>query len=694
MGRVSRCCLLLLLIAVAADARAAQERYYSLLIENKKAGYGHYRIAAEGKGVKVTSDTVIKVKMLGADFDLSYQAIAVYARPGDALPLRYTITLDTGRARTTADSRFAGRTVRMQIETNGVKTAKTVTLPAAPCYLVEGNLVETWERLGRAVGPSPKTRTVRIFAPLSGEIAPMTLTWSRPGTLAASVSGQALETRWSGRTLTALSVPAQKAVFRLADKTALRGVGAVEMASRAFATSNVAFDDPSALQTVTLSVRATVAGEKITAASLQTPGQTFRGTVRDNTATGAFTIRRRTYDGAGAAPLPFPAAARAKWAKYLKPETLVESDDPEIVALAKRLTAGSKNVWEATGKIGRWVFENIAYKITGAGARACLTAREGDCGPHTWLTIALLRAAGIPARISGGALYSTLLGGSFGQHYWTSVWMGEKDGWIPIDTTTGEIGSFGPTHLTLWNQGGLAGLTVRVVDYAPKTRPESAVAAGVDLPRRPLQLKADERWEFVITQEGKIIGKESAHVARLDADGGAEIAYAAELAVPQGKVDLDGVFAVAADGRPRRLRLKVVQAGITQSVTVEIKNDRAAVLVEAAGQKINRDTDLPPGASLVLNLVATTWDVLLRSLPGDEATRFEAPLYFPDALRQVRATFTVLREESITLGGQDVACRVLRASEAGAIYHVRKDTGHLARITTAGGKLVIERQIP
>ena len=167
MRRVFLFLLLLPLIAAPGARAAAQERYYSLLIEGRKAGYGHCVVAPEGSGVKVTSDTMIKVKMLGADFAMRYQAIAVYARPGDPLPLRYTVTLDTNQAKITTDSRFAGRVVRVQSDTNGVKTEKTIPLPV-PCYLVEGNLIETWERMGRALRSFKGARTVSIFSPVSG----------------------------------------------------------------------------------------------------------------------------------------------------------------------------------------------------------------------------------------------------------------------------------------------------------------------------------------------------------------------------------------------------------------------------------------------------------------------------------------------------------------------------------------------
>jgi transglutaminase-like putative cysteine protease len=690
-------CVALAALGTAAQAAPAQHRYYSILIEGKKAGYGHYQVASEGKGVKVTSDVVIKVKMLGTDFDMNYQAVATYARPGDPLPTRYTITLDAGQTKTTSDCRFSGRTVQVQADASGAKGDRTVHLPDG-CYLLEGNLIETWERMQRALGSFRGTRTVQVFEPLSGTVVPLKLTWKQPQTLVAEISGQQLQGRWDPRQhlFVSLAVPGQKAVFRLADKNAMKDLEGIEAASRAFAVSDVAFDDPGELESVTLSVKASVVAEKISVASLQRPTQSFSGTVKNNTAVGTFTIRKLVYKGEHAPPFPPGDDVKAEWARFLKPEARIESDDPDIIALAKKLTDGAKDSWDAAQKIGQWVFGNIHYKITGAGAKACLAAKEGDCGPHTMLTVALLRAASIPARTTGGALYSSLLGGSFGQHYWTRVWMGEQDGWIPIDTTSGEIGTLSPTHLTLWNLGGMGSLSVNVVDYSPKGKGgESKGSETASRPlRRPLQLKADERWEYVFSEDGNPIGKETARVQRLDADGGAEIAYTVDLTQGQTKIHASGVLTIASDATPRRLEVKLTAGGIEQNVTVTVRNGKAKAVVEAAGKKAERMVDLPAGGFLGLATTITPWDLIMRSLPWEAGKTFDLRVYLVDALQMDKTALKVAREETVSLGGHEIACFVLQDTPEGWSFTIRKDTGQLVRMARGQGKgmMLIERR--
>ena len=126
-------------------------------------------------------------------------------------------------------------------------------------------------------------------------------------------------------------------------------------------------------------------------------------------------------------------------ASWLQPAPLIESDDAGIVAQAQELTKGATNRWQAVSNIAQWVCKEIQYTIADTpSARLALEKRQGDCGPHATLTVAMLRAVGIPAKLVGGLVYAPTLGGSFGQHAWVEVYMGD-DGWIAFDPTTGEL---------------------------------------------------------------------------------------------------------------------------------------------------------------------------------------------------------------------------------------------------------------
>lgn len=134
-----------------------------------------------------------------------------------------------------------------------------------------------------------------------------------------------------------------------------------------------------------------------------------------------------------AAPLPFPMEVTdEELMVLLQPESMIQSDDPAIAALAGELTTGAANSWEAAMNISEYVdnaVENVPT-VSLPSAVDVLDNLRGDCNEHTILTVALCRAAGIPAVTCAGVVYVD--NGIFGYHAWPAVWVGE---WVAIDPT-------------------------------------------------------------------------------------------------------------------------------------------------------------------------------------------------------------------------------------------------------------------
>jgi hypothetical protein len=145
----------------------------------------------------------------------------------------------------------------------------------------------------------------------------------------------------------------------------------------------------------------------------------------------------------GARPLANPPADLAR---YLAPTSMLQADDPLIVAAAREAVGAETDAWRAARAIERWVHDAIEKKGMGLGFASALEVcrdREGDCTEHAVLVAALCRAAGIPSRVAMGLVYLT---GVFGGHAWNEVWI---DGcWYGLDATLG-LGYLDPLHLTL-----------------------------------------------------------------------------------------------------------------------------------------------------------------------------------------------------------------------------------------------------
>jgi transglutaminase-like putative cysteine protease len=135
--------------------------------------------------------------------------------------------------------------------------------------------------------------------------------------------------------------------------------------------------------------------------------------------------------------LPFKAGTSADSraiAELLQPEPLIQSNDPAIVAQARRIIGNTTDPVTASRLLNDWVYRELDKDITLSvpSARQVLDAKQGDCNEHTVLYIARARAVGLPARTAVGLVY---LRGHFYYHAWPEVWLGE---WVAVDPTLGQ----------------------------------------------------------------------------------------------------------------------------------------------------------------------------------------------------------------------------------------------------------------
>ncbi len=235
----------------------------------------------------------------------------------------------------------------------------------------------------------------------------------------------------------------------LADESIKDKLQRVLIDNHLFAKAGAAISDIPAISHLKVRAKLEPVGNWITPESLRVSGQSFDGTVDVNRIEGVFEVRQEKYDGRNAPPFPPNFGRDPELRPFLAPEDFIESDDPILIKKAKDLTAGAENSWEAAKKLSQWVAEEIGYDIPGgASARNTYDVREGECGAHSRLFAAFCRGVGIPARVVWGCMYVPNLGGSFGQHAWNEVYMGQI-GWIPIDTTAREIDYADSGHIRL-----------------------------------------------------------------------------------------------------------------------------------------------------------------------------------------------------------------------------------------------------
>lgn len=122
-----------------------------------------------------------------------------------------------------------------------------------------------------------------------------------------------------------------------------------------------------------------------------------------------------------AVPYPVPTDLIASSAgPYLSPEKDRQSGDPSIVRLAKGLAQGSRFAHEAANSILSWIADNLVFDTSvtiPSDAVSALKYKKAYCVGYSNLAVAMLRAAGIPARIAHGYLPPGYEWG-FSKEYW------------------------------------------------------------------------------------------------------------------------------------------------------------------------------------------------------------------------------------------------------------------------------------
>jgi transglutaminase-like putative cysteine protease len=157
------------------------------------------------------------------------------------------------------------------------------------------------------------------------------------------------------------------------------------------------------------------------------------------------------------APVPLPwtelreRAAESYVLEYLRETKRTTMDDDVVAAVAGRV-AGADPA-EAASEIITWLREQVSYVAGSTGvqtsAQEAWDVGQGVCQDMAHITVALLRAAGLPARYVSGYLHpdpkaepgAAVAGQS---HAWAEYWTGE---WVACDPTN--LAPVGERHVVI-----------------------------------------------------------------------------------------------------------------------------------------------------------------------------------------------------------------------------------------------------
>lgn len=129
-------------------------------------------------------------------------------------------------------------------------------------------------------------------------------------------------------------------------------------------------------------------------------------------------------------------------AEFLEGNLMINTADPELVALARRAAGAEKEPFALADKLRRFVSEFVRTKSLNVGfatASEVARTREGDCSEHGVLLAALGRLNGMPTRVAVGIAYVPVFGRQddiFGYHLWTQFYLDDR--WIDFDAALNE----------------------------------------------------------------------------------------------------------------------------------------------------------------------------------------------------------------------------------------------------------------
>lgn len=186
-------------------------------------------------------------------------------------------------------------------------------------------------------------------------------------------------------------------------------------------------------------------------------------------------------------------------ARWLEPTSAIQSTDPQIRKRAADLVSGAKTELEAAMRIVAWVRTNVSYAcskeicdpVLRVDALFTLEKLVGNCVNFANLSLALLRAAGIPAMSVTGFVADRLEARAV--HAWIAVYFPDL-GWVELESSnwmpaSGEVPVtfLLPQHLTLFYGDGQG------VSHTPFDEDHHVQFTVVERPQEVTEVQAEVR---------------------------------------------------------------------------------------------------------------------------------------------------------------------------------------------------------
>ncbi len=689
---------LLFLQPLFGSSTETEKLFYGFEMSGKLIGYAETTLtppAVEGEPRLLTTVLFAKMTLLGQDFDLRVEEhYAIDSERG--LVLRQesktemgTMLIDVKTVRKGDEAHFSSAS-----GPDKVVSLEGGVILEDPVYLTH---------LLRALPSEGSTATLRSYDYNSGDVR--AANYERVADTTFELEGEQIpcaackvvdvETGISSEFLLDLAngmalrvtLPNEIVIYR-APAGVVGKIKRAELDDLLLATVDVAIADFQSITYMKIEAKLETVGEIVTVESLNVPGQSFTGTVEGGRVEGIFEIAHSRYDGANAPPFPPGFGEDAALKEFLEREQLIEADDPVLVEHARELTAGATDSWDAAVRLSRWVGEEITYEIPGGSARTTFDARKGECGSHSRLLVAFCRAVGIPARLACGGMYVPNYGGSFGQHAWTEIYMGEQAGWIPVDSTVNEFDYVDSGHIRLGSSASFNPEAMKVLEYKVPSLEggrEAVLGSFADTPWR-----TSETYVYEYTLDGQPLGTDSFTVESVEETGGQTIITCRTSLDLTGRkvestIQLDGA------GHPVAFASKGKAGTVEYSIDCAFDADQVVEKATQGAQEFEKTIPLPEEVYLLENNNFGGYALLLPAVPRVAGTKLSFKVFLPSLMQLLPVQIRVGEVETIEVGGVERQGRRNDLNIAGTPLTLWVDEkGRILREEEAGGRMVLE----
>lgn len=424
-------------LTLAAAFAGADTKYYVTYVGSVKLGYMKYDQRPDHlKGQTVVRLDSHSVMLVPADNSVTnvVSDSTSWVDAGGTPILVKSVTRSGGRTQT-SEAVYGAGTVDVYLNSEGVKTHKTVSIP-------NGSLLDDPMMVAKVTHPKPGS-TIGLWSLDANTFTFKKFNVKFDGDTTATVQGKKLPANLFEISMQGLIL--KVFVDANGDLVKLEGPMGVEVRPEPKQVALAAMDKPAAIDLEALSSLKTdkkiADADNASEVKLRISGVSeFRfesdasQTAAKDTDDWVIDIHPVHFDPQHEVPIDGLAKGQEEW---LKATTYIPATKQEFKDLAIKLAPADSGVIAGTDDIVEGLHKLLKYTDgidVMRDASEILKTKEGVCRDFAVLAATVLRARGIPAKIVTGLVYDD---GAFYGHAWNEVWDGRQ--WVPVDSTIGTV---------------------------------------------------------------------------------------------------------------------------------------------------------------------------------------------------------------------------------------------------------------